>query len=346
METLKNTYNRTLDLEDELGAHIAGSNKKLLSLSSKLDSLNTQQQNLQDQVSNVQTSVDTNTQNLSDLSTTVSTMQTTVDECAQQTNANQQSISTLNQTVQQNVQNVENLNSTVQTNSSMLESLSSTVSGVSQNLSTLQTSVEGVQQDVLTLETDLATANTNISNVQTLLTGKENITNKCYSLSANSTEEQYPSAKTVYDALQNLSSSVAVPTTYSKFFDFYTLANKGDASVTANRELYTNTVSFTAPKGTKVHIVAHVRTRSEINQQYHTYAFQVGLYVNSTKLLLFSSIKSDYPTIDENTLSGTFTATGGTDVIKVRLFSLNASSLTALVSALVEVSGPNITISE
>ena len=175
---------------------------------------------------------------------------------------------------------------------------------------------------------------------------KEDASNKVTSLTSSSTDTQYPSAKTVYNALQNLSSSVAVPTTYSKFFDFYTLANKGDPSVTANRELYINTVSFTAPKGTKVHIVAHVRTRSEINQQHHTYAFQVGLYVNSTKLLLFSSIKSDYPTIDENTLSGTFTATGGTDVIKVRLYSLNASSLTALVSALVEVSGPNITISE
>lgn len=178
------------------------------------------------------------------------------------------------------------------------------------------------------------------------LNSKENTSNKVTTLSNTATHTQYPSAKTVYDALQKLSSSVAVPTTYSKFFDFYTLANKGDPSVTANRELYINTVSFTAPKGTKVHIVAHVRTRSEINQQFHTYAFQVGLYVNSKKLLLFSSIKSDYPTIDENTLSGTFTATGGTDVIKVRLFSLNASSLTALVSALVEVSGTNITIVE
>ena len=214
-------------------------------------------------------------------------------------------------------------------------------------ISGLQTEITSTNKLSADLVDDTNNAHKFVTSAEkTSWNAKEDASNKVTSLTSSSTDTQYPSAKTVYDALQNLSSSVAVPTTYSKFFDFYTLANKGDPSVTADRELYTNTISFTAPKGTKVHIVAHVRTRSEIHQEYHTYAFQVGLYVNSTKLLLFSSIKSDYPTIDENTLSGTFTATGGTDVIKVRLFSLNASSLTALVSALVEVSGPNITISE
>lgn len=330
MDTLQNTYNRTLDLEDQLNLHISNSSKKLSTLSTQLDSMDTKQQDLLNTVSDIQSAIDANTQALSTQQSALTSLQSSVDTNTQKIADNTQSINNHTTAISTLETDVNDVAQKVDNNAKILNTQSATIS-------TLQSSVDTNIQNIDANSQD-------ISSLTTLVNSKENVSNKTTSLTSSSTDTQYPSAKAVYDALNSNSTSVTLPTTYYNFYDYYTLAQRGDSSVTADYTLHKKTLQFVAPAGTQVYIVMHMRIRSDINQTTHNAACQVGLYVNSTQLMLYSARVTENNAIYENTLCGTFTATGNTDTVIAYLYSLNGSSLVAMVSALVEITGTNITI--
>ena len=59
-------------------------------------------------------------------------------------------------------------------------------------------------------DTITSLGNSIINLVNSKTSGKENTSNKVTSLSSSSTNTQYPSAKCVYDALQNAGSSISI----------------------------------------------------------------------------------------------------------------------------------------
>ncbi len=80
------------------------------------------------------------------------------------------------------------------------------------NMNKIENQLETLTDEVINIETDMPTVPTNVSaftndagylTQHQDITGKENNTNKVTSISSSSTDTQYPSAKCVYDAINN-----------------------------------------------------------------------------------------------------------------------------------------------
>lgn len=78
---------------------------------------------------------------------------------------------------------------------------------LNEEMSTMKDSVETLNGTVSTLEEDMTTINEKVNAID--LTPFEESANKVITLSAQSTDEQYPSAKAVYDIIGNVEQLLA-----------------------------------------------------------------------------------------------------------------------------------------
>lgn len=175
--------------------------------------------------------------------------------------------------------------------------------------------------------------------VYSALSNKENTSNKVTSISSDSTDTQYPSAKCVYNAIQSAGGgggSGSGPNMYSVF------KNLESSMPIANRTYNQSVCTFTAPAGTPVMIIAHTRIRQTPNVSDESGQVNIYLRINNTNVTSLITEKTKVAT--EHTLSYVFTATGGTDTLVVRITSVSTSSTASVKSVLTEIIGMNTTI--
>lgn len=175
----------------------------------------------------------------------------------------------------------------------------------------------------------------------TALSAKENTSNKVTSISSSSTDTQYPSAKCVFDAIDDLRESAMQ--VEMRWLNKFGLANTGDASVVANRRLNVAVCTVKAPAGTKIHVLNFLKHRNYKSQSTTSGIATFTLLINGQSKCEMTNTKS---TCGIGELLGcTFTATGGNDAISLDLYSANASSLVSFASTFCVVMGSNIEVS-
>lgn len=112
-----------------------------------------------------------------------------------------------------------------------------------------------------------------LSNKPTIpdVSGKENTSNKVTSISSNSTDTQYPSAKAVYDAIHSSSSvsTIYIDESLDENEEFKKVSITGDIAVYKNDDgeiIYDNNIPRTKPSSSNV--ISWIRENSKI---YHGY---------------------------------------------------------------------------
>lgn len=402
METLKNNFNKTTDLEDELHIHINSASKKHQNLQ---NSVNTMQSDLQNALTTVNT-----------LNSSVATLQNT-------SSMQQQDINTLNTELSSQSTQITQLNTNINTISSQLSGkadVSSVPTKTSQLtndsgfLTSHQSLAECIKQgDTLTKPltvtggdgaaagkiiltsngqiTDAGTAtllglssgslltghgnytlklrgsavrptynNSNMAlyadipsldttptnnssnaitsgGVYSALLNKENTSNKVTAISSSSTDTQYPSAKCVYNAIQNAGGGGGGTLVMeTKLYDFTA------APLVAGRNVYQTVCYIQAPTNATALITAHFVINTADGQADTTGGANIYIRVNNvitTQLLVAKGgIDTQY------TLSYLYTGTGNKDDISIRLQSVYSTSKACLKSVLVQVLGQNINV--
>lgn len=190
------------------------------------------------------------------------------------------------------------------------------------------------------------------------LVNKENSSNKVTSISSNSTDAQYPSAKCVYDELAekqdtltagtNISIENGVisasgggggaPTLYSRYI------NHWSSPIAAARTYDENICTFSAPAGTKILITMQTRIINNPDKTDTTGIASIYMRINGTNVINEMVDKTTITT--EHSLSYVFTATGNTDTLVCRLTSVSLSSSASLKSVCVQIIGANMTATD
>ncbi len=172
--------------------------------------------------------------------------------------------------------------------------------------------------------------------VYSALLNKENTSNKVTAISSSSTDTQYPSAKCVYNAIQNAGGSGGAFVMETKLYDFT------DSPLVAGRNVYQTVCYIQAPTNTTALITTHFVINTANNQTDTTGGANIFIRVNNeikTQLLV---AKGDIDT--QYTLSYLYTGTGNKDDISIRLQSVYSTSKACLKSVLVQVLGQNINV--
>ncbi|MBQ7603069.1 MAG: hypothetical protein IJU58_02900 [Clostridia bacterium] len=190
------------------------------------------------------------------------------------------------------------------------------------------------------------------------LSTKENSSNKVTSISSNSTDAQYPSAKCVYDELATKQNTLTAgtnisiengvisasgggggaPTFYSRYINHFS------SPVAAARTYDENICTFTAPAGTKILITMQTRIINNPDKTDTTGLASIYMRINGTNVINEMVDKTTITT--EHSLSYVFTATGNTDTLVCRLTSISLSSSASMKSVCVQMIGANMTASD
>lgn len=216
------------------------------------------------------------------------------------------------------------------------------ISSLNTRLTTAEGNISSVQTQANTTQSSLNTTNSNVSALQTTMQTKESTSNKVTSISSGSTDVEYPTAKCVYDAIQQLNShGIQIE---MRSINKFGLANTGDASVVANRELTVNICTVKAPAGSKVYVLNFLKHRNYKSQSTTSGLATFGLLINGQTKCEMTNTKA---TCGIGELLGCeFTATGGYDQISVHLYSASSSSLVSFASTFCVVIGENIEVSQ
>ena len=173
--------------------------------------------------------------------------------------------------------------------------------------------------------------------VYSALLNKESTGNKVTSISSSSTDTQYPSAKCVYNAIQNAGGGGGGALVMeTKLYDFTS------SPLVAGRNAYQTVCYIQAPVGTAALITTHLRINTADGQTDTTGHANVFIRVNGEAKTQYEVVKGAIDT--EFTLAWLYTGTGNRDEISVRLQSVYSTSKACLKSVLVTVIGQNINV--
>lgn len=193
------------------------------------------------------------------------------------------------------------------------------------------------------VQTSLGKADTALQEHQDI-SGKEDKSNKVTSISSSSTNTQYPSAKLLYDKLEEISNDLYNNATVEQEGETLTLNNTGNSTLKldlkGNTSQYTTSgnqlVDLENPSGTSnctYDSSSKVYTTSALSNNYSGF----NAYTSPTKLTIPTGESTFYFSLDIRLKSGTYTG-------KLNYFR-NGVSITDTTQTVEAVSNPNMTSS-